>query len=491
MIKKVIFFALIVFCIFTYKDYSISPDEYLHIDYGELVYNYLTTFFQDKSFKTYHNLKFYGGWLDLVATVFGKVLNIEKGLGLYYLKHLITALIGVLGCYGTYLLSKKFVSEKSALCSALLLFTATAYNGQLFYNPKDIPFAAGYIFSIYYLLQYFEKSDRKNFIFLIISIGLTLGIRAGGVLLYLYFVFTYLFKKDFSQWFKKDNLLFAVKSGVLLFLGSYFLAALAWPYLLYKPFKGLYESILVVSNFGWDGDVLFSGRYFFSKTPPWNYLPQMFAIKSPALIAVGFYGLPLFLLYQMLIKKKGNRDISLLIVIAIFPIFYAIMKGSTVYNGIRQFLFTLPLMVVLAVYFWEQVIGKRAVYFFITQVIVSSIAIYQYYPYQYIVYNEFVGGTKKADGKYELEYWSMSRAEAAKRMSGKTGTFFANMPLATFNDYLPKEVVFSSNKDTVDYRYVLKKSGNEVQKIEGYRELETISINGIVLGKILKKTTSQ
>jgi hypothetical protein len=460
MIKIIIFGVLTLFCIFTVGDYSISPDEYLHIDYGELVFNYIISFFSDKSFKSYHNLRFYGGWVDLIATTAAKVFGIEKGLPLYHLKHLLTSLIGLLGCYGTYLLSRKFVSETMALLAAITLFSATVYNGQMFYNPKDIPFSAGYIFSIYFLFELFEKRNRKAILGLVISVGLTLGVRAGGVLIYLYFIFTYLFKTPSKLWIKRENISFAFKTGIILFFSSYIIAGLGWPYLLYKPFKGLYESILIVSNFGWDGDIIFEGKFFFSKNPPWHYLPKMFAIKTPSLVVVGSYLLPLLLIYKYIKKRENKRDILLLISIGLFPILYAILKGSTVYNGVRQFLFTIPIMIILAGYFWEQVLGKKAVYFFVTQILVNIITIYQYYPYQYMAYNEFIGGTKNADNQYELEYWSMSRGEAARLLSDKKGTFYTDSPLSTFQGYLPDGLSYLNSPSQASYVYILKKSGD-------------------------------
>jgi hypothetical protein len=45
------------------------------------------------------------------------------------------------------------------------------------------------------------------------------------------------------------------------------------------------------------------------------------------------------------------------------------------------------------------------------------VAILQLHPYEYVYYNELVGGLRGAEGNYELEYWRTSMTEATRQLN--------------------------------------------------------------------------
>jgi len=428
--------SVIAICLL-FRDFGITWDEPIHNNYGIRVLNYYKTNLEDKSAIEYgKRIIYYGSAFDLAAAF----LNDYSPLGEYETRHLLNAFVGLLGILGTWKLAKHLAGPRAAILSAFLLAFTPAYLGHMFNNPKDIPFAAGYVWSLTYILmslRYFPRLPVGLTVKLGLAIGLTLGIRVGGLLLWGYFglaALTYIVAPEWitgsSPYSKSPAKRLTQLAGYtfVAFLISYIVMLFFWPWAQINPFLRPIEALLYVSNFDWRGIVLLGGEYIRGYNLPWNYLPEYFLVKMPELI-VSCVGLSVVLAGRYLIRGRSENwkpqafQYFLLVFAILFPFIYAILKKSTLYDGIRHFLFVLPCISVICGVALSKLIEILKKSLVSSKIVLNSIivlifipqvyAIVKLHPYQYIYYNAFVGGVRGAEGVYETDYWCHSYKEAA------------------------------------------------------------------------------
>lgn len=106
---------------------------------------------------------------------------------------------------------------------------------------------------------------------------------------------------------------------------------------------------------------------------------------------------------------------------------YAIVFKSVHYDAIRHFLFIVPAMAVFvaieitAITEWLRE-HKPLIAYCVYGVIAIGVLLpvwqmVKLHPYQYVYYNQFVGGLPGANGQYETDYWATSYKEAAELIS--------------------------------------------------------------------------
>ncbi len=160
-------------------DVGISGDEYLHLNHSYDVIDYYKTFGKDHSAlhtpKTF--LKYYGQSFDNAATLISEVFNIED---IFTLRHILNAFAAWLVVLFTYLTARELSNRRTAVFAVILLLLSPRFIGHSFNNLKDIPFALGFIASLYFILRYLKKlKDSPNSVKagLIIVIAFTISIR--------------------------------------------------------------------------------------------------------------------------------------------------------------------------------------------------------------------------------------------------------------------------------------------------------------------------
>jgi tetratricopeptide (TPR) repeat protein len=136
------------------------------------------------------------------------------------------------------------------------------------------------------------------------------------------------------------------------------------------------------------------------------------------------FGLGCFALLVYTNRKRFTNEIFLILFAAIFPIIYIYIQKSQVYGGIRQILFTLPCFVTIAVigYQWFGDLLSRLnkkLQILPTLIALALLAmptkfILANHPVSYSYFNEIYGGTAKAYGEYEMDYYLASLRPSAE-----------------------------------------------------------------------------
>ncbi|MEY4926442.1 MAG: hypothetical protein RI894_878 [Bacteroidota bacterium] len=412
-------------------DYGVSGDENVHRLYGEKVLDYFLSFGADKSYcdpKVFkvNNLFYYGVSFDLLVAIINKLRGTTA---VYETRHLVNALSGVFLFMGVGKLAKELGGWRTAFIALVLIILSPAIFGHSMNNLKDIPFAAGYIWTLVYTLRFIKELptvSNRTLLMLALAMALTLSIRIGGLLVFPYLVLfsatTWLFLPHTRAAFLAGGThSFAAKLALVL-VGAYILGIITWPYALESPISHPLEALGAMEKFGTSIRMLFEGKMIFSNEVPWYYIPKYFLMTSPIVIFVGIITTKIMFFVH---RRNGYMPLLLgiLAFAATFPVVYAIYKQSPLYDGMRHFLFIYPVIVAICAYGFDSVLDyfneNNGVKYGFTAVIGLLCLLplkwmIQNHPHQYIYFNEFMGGEKGAFGEYETDYWMNSTRPMAK-----------------------------------------------------------------------------
>ncbi|MBF0313559.1 MAG: glycosyltransferase family 39 protein [Oligoflexia bacterium] len=395
-----------------------------HIRYGELLYQYYASAFTDLSFLDFTNARYYGGLLDLSAHLLYKLLYLLgwQQLEFFIFKNIYISLFGATALAVAALTAKEIYGNRAAFYTALFLLISPKFVGHSFNNPKDIAFACGYIIGVYALVRVVKTLPQLSWSLLVIlglGIGISLGMRIGGLLLVAYLgmivtLWSIFHFKSFNEHKIK------IITSLILALGlGYALCFLFWPLTHQRPIGAFQETLALMSSFDWPGTVLFKGKIVEGRALPWSYLPTWIAISTPPLILFGY-----LLSLGMLVKKQYQTSLNLFChFTTLFPAFYVLAKKSTLYDDYRQMLFIyLPLVIVAAgaYAFWMEKI--RAHHRLLSHALIVVLAMpsllwmVKNYPNTYSYFNDLSGGIKSNAARFESDYWCNCYREIAEWM---------------------------------------------------------------------------
>ncbi len=418
---------LALMCYISY-DYNVTWDEPNHNTYSKDVLKYYKSMgndttmfdFQKAGHRDYFTNVLYGMSIDVVSSAINDTFGIQND---YKTRHLLNAIIGFLAILFSALIIRRFSGWLPAIIGLIALVCSPSFFGHCFNNPKDIPFAAGYVMAIYYLIKLIQElpnAKHQTKVMLAIAIGFAISIRVQGVLPIVYlglFVGLYWLLNHFKN--KNKQIWHFAKIILTVSIAGFILGILLWPYALRAPLSAPLKALKEFSNFNYlTYYELFDGVRVFEK--PWYYEPKLIMLTAPLAILGGFI---LGLLLGWFKKDKRTLlALALLVFATLFPAFYAIYQKSYVYNGWRHFIFIYPSLVALAILGWywlAQLFGNAKVKLIVLALIAVSFlkpGIWSIvnHPYQYMYFNELAGGVKGANGKYELDYWNQSPREAFK-----------------------------------------------------------------------------
>ncbi len=409
--------------------YGITGDDLDQKIYGEKVLDYYTSFGKDTSclhlkVGNKENLNLYGGLFSMISAAANRYIG---GLDEYDMRHLINAIAGFFAILFTGLLARRLGNWLTGLIALVLLASWPQFFGQSMNNPKDIPFALTYILTIYFLVKLVMELPRpftRTWVMSAVCIALAINIRVGGLLLigmlFAFVIGTYILNAE-----KRKQIISTKSSGYLLkrmifvALAGYFGGVLFWPYGLTAPFSNPLIALKEQTNFAMGIGLLFEGRLMMSNEIPWYYIPKWIMITIPLVVMVGAFAQCL-LWYSA--RKKFDHTLVLLIFFAtLFPWTYAAYNQSPLYDGLRQFLFLLPLIAVLSALSWSHYMTVDKLKFFrylfglvfLTGLLFPLRFMFVNHPNEYVYFNEINGGIKGAYGKFDTDYYMNSVRKTA------------------------------------------------------------------------------
>lgn len=257
------------------------------------------------------------------------------------------------------LFASLFAGWRAGILTLVMMLLSPRFVGDSMMNPKDIPFAAGYMMAIYNMAAVLERMPaprRWNIAGLVAGLAMALGIRAGG-LLPCHAVpvcrAAFLLKNGGLSAFSN---LSALKKYTLVVVGTavagYALALFFWPFALQKPLDNPFVALSKFSVLEVRIRVLYEGLNIMSDKTPWHYPVEWMLYTIPLAALAGFAGSLLWLF--RLLGRYNPLWVMLTLFAAVFPVFYVIYKNSVIHDGWRHLTFAYPPLCVAAALFWNE-----------------------------------------------------------------------------------------------------------------------------------------
>ncbi|MBF0178186.1 MAG: hypothetical protein HQL63_15275 [Magnetococcales bacterium] len=419
-------------------DFGIAWDEPEHWAQGHRVLAFFTSLFQDRQavnpdFAT----SYYGGHVHVVSALLERLLELDA----YHTSRLWLPLLGMLGVAGVWRLTRYIGGEQAGFWAAILLLLMPRYFGHVFINPKDMPFAVGYVWSLYHLIRIadvYPSIPAKLAIRTGMVLGVTLGMRTFGGLLWIILPLLLFYK----QWLVSGQA--AVKSFgdtliknkfpiFLLALFSCVFCVLLWPSALVSPVQTLGHTLSMAAKFSHDYTVFMFGEAYRSSDLPLSYLPIHFGIELPEISLVLLLAAVPFALHRLFITRDGRENSEIvgyagLLAGLLVPLLFVVIFRPSIYNGTRHFLFLLPPMAALqalllvSMLSWLRRRGRKflatlSVWIVVLALFTQVARMWLLHPIEYSFYNALIGGLHGAYNRFTIDYWLLSHKPAIENLS--------------------------------------------------------------------------
>lgn len=438
------FIILIAVGLANFKDYGISWDEPFQKKYGQHLYNFVT---EGDTRMLEGPMKYYGPAFEIGLFFAQKALRLEDSRNIYLMRHLLTFLVFFVGAVFFYRLCRRmFRSWKIGLLGALLLVLTPRIFAESFYNPKDVPFMAVFVISVYTLVRYLDAKTIRWAVAHAVACALLVDIRIVGLLVPLFtlgFLGVDAAKVRRDAHLVREHLLSlvvfaAVLAGVVV---------LAWPTLWHRPIHHLVQAFREMSHYPLEVQVMYRGAYTQARDLPWHYTLVWIAMTTPLIYTAGFLagcfallGRPLAAagkrragatVRQLAGNPISDRDSAILLLWFFFPLLYVTISRATLFDGWRHTYFTYPafLGIVIVGFTWAFRMlrtGLRPrVSRIVTAVVIAAVAIgfanvarimVKYHPYEHLYFNALTGGIRGAEGKFDMDYWGLSYRQALEQI---------------------------------------------------------------------------
>ncbi len=409
--SALLFALLAVVAAATFSQYGNGFDAEVQDIYGRQIVSWYATLGTDRSALTYLDLFYYGGLFDTIAALANHVSPWPH----WATRHLLEAVSGLIGMAGAWRLARHLGGPLAGFAALACLALMPSYYGMMFINPKDIPFAAAMIWAVYYLTRLSDALPRPSWRLAAafgVTAGLALGVRIGAVLLFFYLGLVVLAAPG-------NRLRMALRVSPALPI-AWLVMLIVWPWAQVSPILHPLEAIRHFSAMNGNIGTLFFGQMVGLAYHPAAYLPVYMAVKLPDLVLVLLTAGAILGADRLRTGEFPRSHLPVLLA-ALFPLLYTLATNPMLYDADRHFLFVLPGLAVLAgltaaklaEYRWRPAFATLALLLGGWQVAQMA----DLHPYEYAFFNDLVGGTKNAAGRFETEYWGASLAEATGDLS--------------------------------------------------------------------------
>lgn len=426
--------ATLCVALWTFGDYGVTWDEAPHLGYGARIVDWYRSGFTDDAALSFRANYYYGGGYDLLGALFRRLAApMEDVMAV----HLLGCIVGVLGLAGTWRLGRALAGPRAGFIALALVTLNPVLYGHMFNNPKDPPFAAAYVWSLYFMvvaLAGLPRPSRGTLAKLAVAIGLAMSVRIGGLLLLCYLGLALVLHALHAGWLRRSlaateaQLHHALRLGGAVGLGAWAVMLLGWPWAQLDPLRRPFIALTRMSGFdAHRRDMPFAGVEMSNFDLGWDYLVHYFALQTPELtlalwLLATAWALALVVRLGARVDAHRQALALLTIVLAIWlPPIYAVAKGSILYDNYRHFLFIIPPACALAAAATEAALTRLrrpaaaalAIVLTVAAVDVAATMV-RMHPHEYVYFNRLIGGLGGAVRNYDTDYYGNSFKEAAQ-----------------------------------------------------------------------------
>jgi hypothetical protein len=219
-------------------------------------------------------------------------------------------------------------------------------------------------------------------------------------------------------------------AGVAMAAGIAFASvSLVWP-TVWEEGPGVWlEAARLAKAFSMSYPVLYLGETIQSDALPWHYPFVYLAITTP-LPALVLFGVGIGVLAAkgagLWREWRGGRGIEALVTLLFvaFPFGVFLVARPNIYDGIRHFLFLVPLVAVAAAaggaWLIERAGAKRAGALLVVAALAYGVVpIARMYPFSLAYFNPLAGPARTLHTRFETDYWVLSYREAAEWINAR------------------------------------------------------------------------
>lgn len=345
--------------------------------------------------------------------------------------HAYTFLIFMAGVFAMYGIVRELSgSSWQALFAALMLYLSPRMFAEGHYNNKDMVVMSFVLLTIYFGIKMIRAKKYTFAVLFAAAAAVATNTKIVGAWFFGIIGIAYLVYLIAGKELKKHNVLVGITAIIAFFAGYVLLTPAMWN----NPVEFIRYLLVYAQDFDrWDNNILFEGNiYRYSVNPPPKYyLLKMIFITTPVYILVlNAAGMVLTIVNLVKSRLRDRKALAMAVnlLLWVFPLTFAVISGTRVYNGWRHFYFVYGPMVITASYAVYcaakalAVSAKKYVKEGLTAaacliVMISSIGLVVSHPHQYAYFNIFAGSD--AENNYETDYWMVSTKAALKELYEK------------------------------------------------------------------------
>ncbi len=460
--------------------------------------NFSDYFFSEKPKQGSHGPAF----IMVVTLVRNAIIPDATQLQKLHFNHYLYFMVFQIGIAAIYFLARRWMSDIAAFGTALLFNTQPMLLGHAFMNPKDVVFmsllTASAALGLWMVdrsgkeaLQVHDKPIRagiRSFFrqfrsFDVWLAGFALGyasaIRLVAPLIGIVILAYILVSRKWNAWPR------FVAYGLIAFA----FMMLFWPYLWPDPFGRLIESIGHCITYPGTHLTLFRGSLYDANEIPRSYLPVLLAIQLTEPVLV------LIIAGVIVLLKKYRADLgSLTLIWFVLPVAMLMLMCVNLYNNYRQVFFLLPPLFLFAglgldwifSYVQRTALRMGILCMFLLPGLYASIVLH---PYEYIYYNQLVGGVNGAYRNFELDYWDLAFMEAQNyinHVAGQNANIYAGDSKPSVEPFARPDLIYNAlgnrTKNWASYDYlIVSTTQNADKKFADFQTVFAVERDGVPL----------
>jgi hypothetical protein len=266
---------------------------------------------------------------------------------------------------------------------------------------------------------------------------------------------------------------------------------LFWPYLWPDPLGRLIGSLFYSAQYPDVHVTLFKGMLVDARNVPVSYVPVLLLVQLTETTWL------LVLAGALSFVKRFRWDLASLVLIwFILPLAAIISFRVNLYDNFRQIFFILPPLFLLAGIGLDWVLRRlqRPIVPFLVLFLILLPGLYAnitLYPYQYVYYNEFVGGVRGAYRVFEMDYWRLAFREAQvylNRTAPANANIFVGNSKPSAQTFARPDLVFNAlggrKRNMAKYDYIIVSTAENADQSfagVGFRTIFTVKRDGVPL----------
>ncbi len=340
----------------------------------------------------------------------------------------------------TWRIGRRIGGPLAGLSALVLLAACPLYYGHMFMNAKDAPFATAMAVLLLGLVRAFDEYPSPS-VRTVVLVGIGLGLAFGSRVLagiagpcgLAALLFVAVAESRAAGWRQA-----ALRCGQFLWTllpalaFGYLIMGLLWPWSVQSPLNPLHAAEYFDTFFEKPWQELYEGRLIPVPDMPASYLPHLFMLKLPDLmLALGLIGTAGAFIAAARGSVPINRRAILIVVAlaAIFPVALAMAARPALYNGLRHFIFVVPLFAALGGLGTAWLAGRARRHgkaargalaaVFIAGIALPVIGMVRLHPFEYTYFNALSGGVRVAQHGYMLDYWGLAFKQTADELHAR------------------------------------------------------------------------